>query len=393
MKIVVPLDGSDFASNAARIGIILAKKFKARISFLHIIDWKKVTKDRVRKVPEKTKELFRERANEIIQKEVERAKIKGLEATSNVLDGIPADQIVKFSHDADLIVIGYRGIHSNTDTLGSITLNVLENSKVPVLVAKGEKDSYEKLLVSTDGSYFSEMAFKIALEYARIMDLKEISALYVVNSETSMEEGKKIMHGYSSMAKDLGINLDENIRSGKPSREILKFCEEREIDIVVMGTRGKHAIKRIFLGSVTREVIREIGIPVLVVPPRIGPSYIATIVKKREVREVIEARPLFFEKIKGGILQHVVAAETKKFNKGEAKKINIEDIYFDFGQAITVLAYGRHPIGNIVTLGEEEIKRIETRRKANYAIFLAGEDGIIEKGEIIGAVMILNIGD
>ncbi len=394
MKIVVPVDGSEFAANAARIGIILAKKMDAEISFLHVIDWKRVTKDRVRKIPEKTMELFRARGNEIVENEVKKAKIKGLEVTSNVLDGIPADQIVKFSQVADLIVMGHRGAHGVVDTLvGSETWKVLENSRVPVLVARGEKESYNNILVSTDGSDFSEIAFIIALEYAKIMGLKEISALYVVNSGTTTEEGEKIMQKYSSIASDLDLYLDENISAGTPSRQILKFSREKNVDLLVMGTKGRHALKRIFLGSVTREVIDETDIPVIVVPPRIGPSYIATIVKKREVRELVEARPLFFEKIRGGTLQHVIAAETKNFRKGEAETIDIEEIHLDIGQVITMLGYGRHPIGNIITIGEEEVKRIETKRKSNYAIFLAGEEGTVEKGDVIGVVMILNIGD
>jgi nucleotide-binding universal stress UspA family protein len=61
------------------------------------------------------------------------------------------------------------------------------------------------------------------------------------------------------------VNLSFEFREGSPADVILKFIEEKNIDLVVMGTSGKKGLNRFLLGSVAENTVRLAKVPVLVV--------------------------------------------------------------------------------------------------------------------------------
>ncbi len=58
------------------------------------------------------------------------------------------------------------------------------------------------------------------------------------------------------------------VLSGSPGDRIIEFCRCHEIDMVVMSTTGKGGLRRVLLGSVADQIIRESGLPVLVIGPQ-----------------------------------------------------------------------------------------------------------------------------
>jgi nucleotide-binding universal stress UspA family protein len=47
---------------------------------------------------------------------------------------------------------------------------------------------------------------------------------------------------------------------------IVEEAKKKNVDLIVMGTRGKTGLKRVFLGSVAQKVIGYAPCPVMVVP-------------------------------------------------------------------------------------------------------------------------------
>lgn len=64
-------------------------------------------------------------------------------------------------------------------------------------------------------------------------------------------------------------SLEVVVSEGNPSKEIVRLADERQADLLVMGTHGRGGFERLFLGSVTEKVIRTAQFPVLTVPPPI----------------------------------------------------------------------------------------------------------------------------
>ena len=58
------------------------------------------------------------------------------------------------------------------------------------------------------------------------------------------------------------------LRAGGAAEEILLLASELSADLVLVGTRARHGMRHLFLGSVSEAVVRRCGCPVLVVRPK-----------------------------------------------------------------------------------------------------------------------------
>ncbi len=147
---------------------------------------------------------------------------------------------------------------------------------------------YQKILLPTDGSKYAEKAAKHAIWIAGHSNA-ELIALNVVDtsslvglpaedltirvSEILKEEGHKSLDSISNLIEELekedefktGVKLTKESKEGSPADIILKTVEDENIDLIVMGTSGKHGLDRFLLGSVTEKVVRAAKVPVLTV--------------------------------------------------------------------------------------------------------------------------------
>jgi nucleotide-binding universal stress UspA family protein len=57
-------------------------------------------------------------------------------------------------------------------------------------------------------------------------------------------------------------------RIGNPSKEIAALADQQNVDLVVIGTHGRHGIKRLVHSSVAEHVVRDAPCPVLVMRPK-----------------------------------------------------------------------------------------------------------------------------
>ncbi len=144
---------------------------------------------------------------------------------------------------------------------------------------------YDRILVPTDGSAGTRRAIDHAIRLAEAHDAT-LHGLYVVNTasyasfsmETAWEgigdmlrdEGEAALEGIRERAEAAGVPVETDILEGSPSREIVRYAEAQDCDLVVMGTHGRGGIDRLLLGSVAERVVRASAVPVLTV--RVGPS-------------------------------------------------------------------------------------------------------------------------
>lgn len=142
---------------------------------------------------------------------------------------------------------------------------------------------YDRILVPTDGSDATERAIVEAVELAAAHD-GTIHALYVVNTasfasiptESSVEgvsemlerEGDAALDAVERAANERGVPVERVQLDGSPAREIVRYAERSDCDLVVMGTHGRGGIDRLLLGSVAERVVRSSTVPVLTV--RVG---------------------------------------------------------------------------------------------------------------------------
>ncbi|MHC1755194.1 MAG: universal stress protein [Methanosarcina sp.] len=147
-------------------------------------------------------------------------------------------------------------------------------------------NTFQKILIATDGSKYSQKAVLHGMELAKLMGAK-VYALYVLDKkayvppvletsihlgskwdimeETLRQEGDEAIQYAKKVAEDKEINYEGVVVEGDPAHAILEFAEQNKVDLIVMGTLGKGGLERFLLGSVADKVVRHSKISVLVV--------------------------------------------------------------------------------------------------------------------------------
>ena len=136
------VDGSPFAERALACAIDLSKKYHARLLITHVVlrRFYAVTPSEagVLATTVFVKEMESE-GKKIIAKSEEVAKAADTEYECKLVQGVPADEIVKIAQaeKVDLIVIGSRGLTEvRAFLLGSVSDKVSHHSKCPILIVK-----------------------------------------------------------------------------------------------------------------------------------------------------------------------------------------------------------------------------------------------------------------
>ena len=64
-----------------------------------------------------------------------------------------------------------------------------------------------------------------------------------------------------------GIPVQTEVVEGLAAEEIIRIAKASEIDLIVMSTHGRSGIRRLVFGSVADQVLREAGLPILLIRP------------------------------------------------------------------------------------------------------------------------------
>ena len=145
----------------------------------------------------------------------------------------------------------------------------------------------KKILVATDGSKTSRKSVEYAVELAKqtganLMLLSVIDeSFFISQSIPAMARPTRLIEPIEDylrqaaeayleeaerLCKKNEIQSKKVIKTGHPVEEIIKEAEKSKVDLVIMGSHGKSALKAALLGSVTYGVInKDTKIPVLVV--------------------------------------------------------------------------------------------------------------------------------
>lgn len=168
----------------------------------------------------------------------------------------------------------------------------------------GLKEKFAKILVAIDGSRPSMDAVEYAIAIAQRNE-SELTALYVVSSPTTFdytsdtpedqipEIAKDIVHHAKKESQPWFNEITEKVRARVvvvTSKEdtkktssviqlktqvvvsplsvtgsIVQYAERENIDLIVVGTRGRSGFKRLLLGSTASGIVTHAHCPVMVV--------------------------------------------------------------------------------------------------------------------------------
>jgi len=139
------------------------------------------------------------------------------------------------------------------------------------------------ILFPTDFSPCAERAYAHAVHLARQLGARLHVLSVVYRPEDAAASPMSFLPlGSDELAVQLGLEsyrrvsergdeddpldvVNVQLQSNSAWRTILDYGAEQDVDLIVMGTHGRHGIDRLLLGSVAEQVVRRAGCPVLAV--------------------------------------------------------------------------------------------------------------------------------
>lgn len=139
-----------------------------------------------------------------------------------------------------------------------------------------------RILLATDFSFESENAFYCAVSLAERLGAK-LYLSHILPAEATIAGGEPLPalsdamrnSAEKSMSQLLGAQELEQVphevilRSGPTCSALVDIVSDKNIELVVMGTRGHGGFAKLFLGSTAEQVIRHATCPVLTVGPHV----------------------------------------------------------------------------------------------------------------------------
>lgn len=100
------------------------------------------------------------------------------------------------------------------------------------------------------------------------------------------------MAEFEANFKDSAFEFETHVQLGNPIRLIEEFIKKREVDIVVMGTKGASGVEEFLIGSNAASIIHNVNVPVLVIPPKAENKNLDTIVLATDLDLKNKRQPL-----------------------------------------------------------------------------------------------------
>ena len=297
MKILLATDGSESAQAAVDCLLRFPFPKHSEVTLLTVIDRNVFKNEEVSSLNEEqrgeleeTEKVVQAAAQDLLEQEAARLTAAGWTTSTKLRVGHPAEEIVHLAEqlNSNCIIVGSHGTSGiKRFLLGSVSDYVLQYAPCSVLIVKkheshcAETDKPLRMLLSYDDS----APARTAVEFCASLPLDEQAVVNVLTvlplikmyrqdirqrlSWLWLERKKQALQALEGVAKEIGratSKVETELREAPDvSDEILHAATEHDSDLIVLGHKGKGAIKKFLLGSVTTRIAHHAHCSVLAV--------------------------------------------------------------------------------------------------------------------------------
>lgn len=285
MKILLAVDGSSYALNAARH---VAERLwpadpDAEIALVHVVG-------RIPPRPAATvgkevvNEYYRSRAEAALKPVRKLLDARGIPYKQIRLLGNPRIEIARHAESigADLLVLGSQGLGAVRNLLlGSVVQAVIAGCKTPLLVVREGTlpPAQGEVLVAVDGSPQSRRAFAYLLRHRdKLANNSRLTLMHVspppprlaaLIGRTVVEQHRKAefdqaMRGLRRLITKANIKCKLLHTTGEPGERIANHARGNHCSLIVMGSHGRGGMAGLLLGSVAQKTLATARTPVLI---------------------------------------------------------------------------------------------------------------------------------
>jgi nucleotide-binding universal stress UspA family protein len=256
-KILLPVDFSERAYGAARYAEALAEHYGAEVTMVHVIPAPHYEFGALEAGGSMVGELYASR-KKVLEQQCARfltKELPNLKARRIVLEGDPAQEIVRFAHDEgfDLIVMPTHGYGPfRRFILGSTTSKVLHDSECPVWTGvhleaapAPERIKFETVVAALDLKDHSDKVLRWAHEFCKSQSAR-LTILHVTPSlegqageyfdpDWRLHLKRQAMEAIEALQQRVGSTAEVAVDAGEAHKMVCDYAKTSKADLLVIG--------------------------------------------------------------------------------------------------------------------------------------------------------------
>ena len=276
-EILVAVDGSDTSINALEQSFRLIND-NSTLTVLSVSPHFQI--DHPLSEVDNLNTILKNQAAKVISAATSFAESEGVSIATMIKEGVVYKGIIEAAEESssELIVMGRRGMtRIERALLGSDADRVVSHFRgITLIVPKGASLQFNNILFAADGSEYSDNALDEAISYAKfhksslnivnaVNVADEIKALFPDACKKISDRAMEYLNGLKDEVERAGVNAIIFLRNGRPDEVIVELTKELNAGLIVMGSHGRTGLRKNFMGSVTKRVVRYTPCPVMVV--------------------------------------------------------------------------------------------------------------------------------
>ncbi len=275
-EILVAIDKSAMAKEVLKRAILIAKEKDAQLIVIFVIETSLIELPSLNFVDEN--ELKKDITLQIDELNYDTKVAYYLFVEYGKADQVIRDKAKKIK--SDLLIVGSHGKDDISNKhFGSVTLNLIQDTHIPVLIVKnGVKNSYQNLLLPTNLTEYSkesilfsnELFNKASRKY--LYAFENISKLQAMTYRLDDIEWKKAQ---KSLRADADIKLKKFVKDAGAgemelidfraaiNEDLLAYIKDNGADLLVLGSKGVGKLNSFVFGSKASFLVQNSPIDVL----------------------------------------------------------------------------------------------------------------------------------
>lgn len=288
MRYLFCTDGSDGSFSALEAALKIA--FSGAVVDIFCVlkdknDLKKLNKDdcegdfeceNLKKITQKSKEIIEEHAHFLGEVFIEHGDVQKI-----------IEHVEKTFYN--MLILGSRNYKGLKNRIWGFSRKLVEKSSSPVFIFHSghihHEEDKKKVLICVDDSYAT---FNAVISFMKNFNMENDVVLLTVESQFFSHQLENCLNDVQVQEftkKEIALldrNMDEiekilchnriNVKSkihlrGNPSEEILNFVKQ-DFDLIVLGSHAKKGLIDFLFGSVSKNIVDYVNIPVLIIPTK-----------------------------------------------------------------------------------------------------------------------------
>jgi nucleotide-binding universal stress UspA family protein len=285
MKLLLAVDGSDHSYEALR-----SLKFLSRaeeVLLVHVLDvpvpaYPMMMPEVAQDIYDTLERNMRDDGKRLLDRVVSLLPMDAGPVTKHLIVGSPADQIVALAdkHQVGLTLLGTRGLGPVKERLiGSVAHRVVTFAPGAKLILPCPLKLLKQVLLPLQGSHDAEQAlgflqqkpFREPVTITLFSVLPHTRPPWPVDAASAQQmethglrHAQDFLKGTAEKLAAMGYQTRSTAALGVPVEGILKEAKAVNADLILLGSRGRHGIARIVLGSVSHALLHQAAYPLMI---------------------------------------------------------------------------------------------------------------------------------